>query len=70
MLDLVFNNSKKIRNIFDIIRNVDDIFIIDDNGIFIMALLTFNLVIKLIKLKVDAFIDLEVYSRYSSCIAL
>lgn len=60
----------KNKNIFDIIEDVDDILTIDDNGIFSMALSTFNLVAKLIKLKVDAFIDLEVYSRYSSCIAL
>ncbi|WP_241476523.1 glycosyltransferase family 9 protein [Brachyspira hyodysenteriae] len=62
--------TEKNKNIFDIIGNVDNILTINDNGIFSMALSTFNLVIKLIKLKVDAFIDLEVYSRYSSCIAL
>ncbi|MCZ9838213.1 glycosyltransferase family 9 protein [Brachyspira hyodysenteriae] len=67
---IYYLTTLKNKNIFDIIRNVDDIFTIDDNGIFSMALSTFNLVIKLIKLKVDAFIDLEVYSRYSSCIAL
>lgn len=67
---IYYLTTVKNKNIFDIIENVDNILTIDDNGIFSMALSTFNLVIKLIKLRVDAFIDLEVYSRYSSCIAL
>ncbi|PTY39087.1 glycosyltransferase family 9 protein [Brachyspira hampsonii] len=62
--------SVKNKKIFDIIKNVDNVLTIDDSGIISMAISTFKLVLKLLKIKVDAFIDLEVYSRYSSCIAL
>ena len=62
--------SVKNKKIFDIIKDIDNVLTIDDSGIVSMALSTFKLVLQLLKIKVDAFIDLEVYSRYSSCIAL
>ena len=62
--------SVKNKKIFDIIKDIDNVLTIDDSGIISMALSTFKLVLQLLKIKVDAFIDLEVYSRYSSCIAL
>ncbi|MBW5410699.1 lipopolysaccharide heptosyltransferase family protein [Brachyspira hampsonii] len=62
--------SVKNKKIFDIIKDVDNVLTIDDSGIMSMAISTFKLVLQLLKIKPDAFIDLEVYSRYSSCIAL
>lgn len=62
--------SVKNKSIFDIIKNVDNVLTIDDSGIMSMIVSTFKLVVSLISIKVDAFIDLEVYSRYSTCIAI
>ena len=62
--------SKKNIKIFEIIQNVDNILTIDDSGIISMFFSTLRLVFQLLKIKVDAFIDLEVYSRYSSCITV
>lgn len=62
--------SKKNKAIFDIIRNVDKVLTIDDSGIISMALSTFNLIRNLLKIKADVFMDLEVYSRYSTCISI
>ena len=62
--------SKKNIKIFEIIQNVDNILTIDDSGIISMFFSTLRLVLQLLKIKVDAFIDLEVYSRYSSCITV
>ena len=68
--NIYYLTSVKNKKIFDIIKNVDNVLTIDDSGIISMVLSTFKLVLQLLKIKVDAFIDLEVYSRYSSCIAL
>ena len=62
--------SKKNKAIFDIIQNVDKVLTIDDSGIISMALSTFNLIRNLLKIKADVFMDLEVYSRYSTCISI
>ena len=67
---IYYLNSKKNKAIFDIIRNVDKVFTIDDAGIISMAFSTFNLIKNLLKIKVDIFMDLEVYSRYSTCISI
>ena len=67
---IYYLTSVKNKKIFDIIKDIDNVLTIDDSGIVSMALSTFKLVLQLLKIKVDAFIDLEVYSRYSSCIAL
>lgn len=62
--------SVKNKSIFDIIKNVDNVLTIDDSGIISMIVSTSKLVVSLINIKVDAFIDLEVYSKYSTCIAI
>lgn len=67
---IYYLTSKKNKAIFDIIRNVDKVFTIDDAGIISMAFSTFNLIKNLLKIKVDIFMDLEVYSRYSTCISI
>lgn len=67
---IYYLTSKKNKAIFDIIRNVDKVFTIDDTGIISMAFSTFNLIKNLLKIKVDIFMDLEVYSRYSTCISI
>lgn len=67
---IYYLTSKKNKAIFDIIRNVDKVFTIDDAGIISMAFSTFNLIKNLLKIKVDVFMDLEVYSRYSTCISI
>lgn len=67
---IYYLTSKKNKAIFDIIKNVDKVFIIDDTGITSMIFSTFNLIKNLLKIKVDVFIDLEVYSRYSTCITI
>lgn len=67
---IYYLTSKKNKAIFDIIRNVDKVFTIDDARIISMAFSTFNLIKNLLKIKVDVFMDLEVYSRYSTCISI
>ena len=67
---IYYLTSKKNKAIFDIIRDVDKVFTIDDAGIISMAFSTFNLIKNLLKIKVDIFMDLEVYSRYSTCISI
>lgn len=67
---IYYLTSKKNKAIFDIIRNVDKVFTIDDAGIISMAFSTFNLIKNLLKIKADVFMDLEVYSRYSTCISI
>lgn len=67
---IYYLTSKKNKAIFDIIRNVDKVFTIDDAGIISMAFSTFNLIKNLLKIKADIFMDLEVYSRYSTCISI
>ena len=67
---IYYLTSKKNKAIFDIMRNVDKVFTIDDAGIISMAFSTFNLIKNLLKIKVDIFMDLEVYSRYSTCISI
>ena len=67
---IYYLTSKKNKAIFDIIKNVDKVFTIDDAGIISMAFSTFNLIKNLLKIKVDIFMDLEVYSRYSTCISI
>lgn len=67
---IYYLTSKKNKAIFDIIRNVDKVFTVDDAGIISMAFSTFNLIKNLLKIKVDIFMDLEVYSRYSTCISI
>lgn len=62
--------SVKNKKIFDIMKNIDNVLTIDDSGIISMVLSTFKLVFQLLKMKPDVFIDLEVYSKYSSCIAV
>lgn len=67
---IYYLTSIKNKQIFDIIENVENVLTIDDSKVLKMIFSTINLILNLIKIKVDAFIDLEVYSRYSSCIAI
>lgn len=67
---IYYLTSKKNKAIFDIIQNVDKVLTIDDTGIISMAFSTFNLIVNLLKIKADVFMDLEVYSRYSTCVSI
>lgn len=67
---IYYLTSKKNKAIFDIIQNVDKVLTIDDTGIISMVFSTFNLIVSLLKIKADVFMDLEVYSRYSTCISI
>lgn len=67
---IYYLTSKKNKAIFDIIQNVDKVLTIDDSGIISMVFSTFNLIVSLLKIKADVFMDLEVYSRYSTCISI
>lgn len=67
---IYYLTSKKNKAIFDIIQNVDKVLTIDETGIISMVFSTFNLIVSLLKIKADVFMDLEVYSRYSTCISI
>lgn len=67
---IYYLTSKKNKAIFDIIQNIDGVLTIDDTGIMSMAVSTFALIFNLLKIKIDIFMDLEVYSRYSTCISI
>ena len=58
---IYYLTSVKNKKIFDIIKDIDNVLTIDDSGIVSMALSTFKLVLQLLKIKVDAFIDLDVF---------
>lgn len=65
---IVFVSSEENRGILERINVIDEIFIVRDNGIFNLLGSTIKVITKLIRFRADVYIDLEIYSNYSSII--
>ncbi len=65
---IVFVTNKSNRLLFDLIDEVDEVITISDKSIFSLVHSSFRMVWKLWRNRPDVFIDLEIYSNYSSVI--
>jgi ADP-heptose:LPS heptosyltransferase len=65
---IVFVSSEENRAILNRIELVDDIFCVQDKGFFRLIKSTCQVLVKLIRFRADVYIDLEIYSNYSSII--
>lgn len=66
---IVFISNESNRALLYHISEVDKVFTISDKGLFALLKSTSSLLFKLWKQKPDVYIDLEIYSNYSSVIA-
>ncbi|MES2394845.1 MAG: glycosyltransferase family 9 protein [Bacteroidota bacterium] len=66
---IVFISNESNRALLTHITEIDKVFTISDKGIFALLKSTTRLLFKLWKQKPDVYIDLEIYSNYSSVIA-
>lgn len=66
---IVFISNESNRALLNHITEVDKVFTISDTGIITLLKSTTSLLSKLWKQKPDVYIDLEIYSNYSSVIA-
>lgn len=66
---IIFISNESNRALLDHISEIDKVFTISDKGIFALFKSTTGLLLKLWKQKPDVYIDLEIYSNYSSVIA-
>ena len=66
---IVFISNKSNKGLLDHIVEVNKVLTISDKGIFTLLRSTAGLLFALWKLKPDIYIDLEIYSNYSSVIA-
>lgn len=65
---IVFISSKENKAILDKITIVDEVLFVNDSGIFQLITSSAKLIIKLWRKRPDLYIDLEIYSNYSSII--
>jgi ADP-heptose:LPS heptosyltransferase len=66
---MIFISNESNRDLLNHITEIDKVFTISDKGIFALLKSTTGLLLKLWKQKPDVYIDLEIYSNYSSVIA-
>lgn len=66
---IIFISNESNRALLNHITEIDKVFTISDKGIFVLLTSTIRLLFKLWKQKPDVYIDLEIYSNYSSVIA-
>lgn len=66
---IVFISNESNRALLNHITEIDKVFTISDKGILALLKSTARLLFKLWKQKPDVYIDLEIYSNYSSVIA-
>ncbi len=66
---IVFISNESNRALLNHITVIDKVFTISDKGIFALLKSTASLLFKLWEQKPDVYIDLEIYSNYSSVIA-
>lgn len=65
---IIFVTSASNESLFHFIDEVDEVFFVSDNGIAALVSSSLSLLLKLWKSRPDAYIDLEIYSNYSSVI--
>ena len=65
---IVFVSSIENKSILEKISIIDEIQLVNDKGIFKLISSSFRLVVKLMRFRADLYIDLEIYSNYSSII--
>ncbi len=65
---IVFVSSEENRGILEKTGLVDEIFTVKDKGLFSLIGSSIKVVSKLIRFRADVYIDLEIYSNYSSII--
>ena len=66
--NIVFVSSKANRALLKKIPDINDIIIIDDSSVINLAATTFRALLALWKLRVSVYLDLEIYSNFSSLI--
>jgi ADP-heptose:LPS heptosyltransferase len=65
---IIFVTAKPYKQLLDRIGLVDEVLTINDKGLFALLASTISLVFKLWKRKIGLFLDLEIYSNYSTVI--
>lgn len=65
---IVFVSSKENKGILDKIHLIDEIYLLNDSGFLSLIGSSLGLIRKLIRFRADLYIDLEIYSNYSSII--
>lgn len=66
---ITYISSVENQKILKEIDLIDDIILVNDNRLFVLLTTTFSALRKIISRKFDLYIDLEIYSNYSSIIA-
>ena len=67
---IIFITSIENKQITNMIEDIDEVIYIDDNSFFSLLTSIFPFIHRLIKLRIEVFIDLEVYSNFSTLICL
>lgn len=68
--EIIFVSTRANVNFLKKIDMIDTILTVDDKGLFKLIGSTFSTVIRLIRKRPDVYIDLEIYSNYSTLVAL
>ena len=66
---IIFVTNLSNKDLFHHIKEVDEVITVSDKGIFSLSRTSANLLLKLWRQRPDVYIDLEIYSNYSSAIA-
>jgi ADP-heptose:LPS heptosyltransferase len=67
---LTFLTLRSSRELLERLTSVDEIIVLDDRNIFVMAVTTLRAVATIISRRADLYFDLEVYSAFASLLAL
>lgn len=65
---IIFVSSEENRSVLEKIDLIDDLYCVKDKGFLSLISSTTKLVVKLIRFRADVYIDLEIYSNYSSIV--
>lgn len=65
---IIFVSSEENRSILEKIDLIDDLYCVKDKGFLSLIASTTQVVVKLIRFRADVYIDLEIYSNYSSIV--
>ncbi|WP_343747907.1 glycosyltransferase family 9 protein [Fluviicola sp.] len=65
---IIFVSSEENRSILEKIDLIDDLYCVKDKGFLTLISSTTKLVVKLMRFRADVYIDLEIYSNYSSIV--
>ncbi len=66
---IIFLTNESNKELFNSIPSIDDVYTITDKSFFLLLKSNFKLLLRLWKFKAELFVDLEIYSNYSSAIA-